>query len=114
VTAAGLVTWKWLEAEQQRRLAEERTGEAERALDAADQARGEAESALYRSLLGEARALRLSRREGWRGDALAGLARAAGIDTPQRDRPVLRGEVVACLAEFDARLLGSAPCKAGR
>jgi WD40 repeat protein len=114
VTAAGLVTWKWLDAEQQRRLAEQRTGEVERALEAADQARGQAEAALYRSLLGEARALRLSRREGWRADALAGLARAAGIDSPERDRPVLRGEVVACLAEFDARLLGRVPCKASR
>src|SRR5207244_6011865 len=73
----------------------------------------QAVAGLYRSLVSEARALELSRREGWRDDALDILHRASALDTPRRDATELRGAAVACLAGFDARQVASVPGQAG-
>jgi WD40 repeat protein len=59
-----------------------------------------ANRSLYHSLVGEARALRLARVNGYREHAVSRLRRALRIGTPDRDVDVLRHEAVACLGDF--------------
>jgi WD40 repeat protein len=66
----------------------------------ADRERRQAERRLYRSLVGEARALRIARVGGYRRQAFERLARARAIATPDRDLDALRQEAVACLGDF--------------
>src|SRR5262249_42599285 len=61
---------------------------------------GEANRNLYLSLVGEARALRLARVNGYREQAWSRLRRALRIETPVRDIDVVRHEAVACLGDF--------------
>jgi WD40 repeat protein len=55
---------------------------------------------LYRSLVGEARALRLARLNGYRVQAWDRLRQALELDTPLRDPDALRQEAVAGLGDF--------------
>ncbi len=57
-------------------------------------------AALYRSLVGEARALRLARSSGYRQEALERLRWALELETPERDVEQLRQEAVACLGDY--------------
>jgi serine/threonine protein kinase/WD40 repeat protein len=62
--------------------------------------RDQAEGHLYHSLVGEARALRMARFEGYRRQAWDRLGRALRLATPARDVGTLRREAVACLGDF--------------
>jgi WD40 repeat protein len=62
--------------------------------------RDTANAHLYRSLVGEARALRLARTEGYRKDVWRLLQQALALDTPDRDRASLRREAVTCLGDW--------------
>jgi serine/threonine protein kinase/WD40 repeat protein len=62
--------------------------------------RDQAESHLYHSLVGEARALRMARLEGYREQVWDRLRRALRLATPDRDIGTLRREAVACLGDF--------------
>ena len=55
---------------------------------------------LYQSLVGEARAIRLARSQGYRAEALSRLQQALALDTPARDTLALRNEAIACLGDF--------------
>jgi WD40 repeat protein/serine/threonine protein kinase len=62
--------------------------------------RDQAVAHLYRSLIGEARALRVARGSGYRGQAWKRLQRALDLDTPEKDVTQLRREAVASLGDF--------------
>src|SRR5262249_22132828 len=61
---------------------------------------GEAEGHLYHALVGEARALRMARPDGYRRQVWDRLGRALLIPTGDRDLGALRREAVACLGDF--------------
>jgi eukaryotic-like serine/threonine-protein kinase len=63
-------------------------------------ARIETTSHLYRSLVREAEAVRLARREGYRDDVWTLLDRARQLDTPEVDRNELRWEAAQSLGDF--------------
>ncbi len=67
-------------------------------LEAVEQ-RDVARANLYESLLGQARALRLARGEGYRQTCLGLLSQARSLNTPNQDPAVLRQEAVACLGD---------------
>jgi WD40 repeat protein len=62
--------------------------------------RDQAETHLYHSLVGEARALRMARPDGYRQQVWDRLQRALLIPTRDRDLGTLRREAVACLGDF--------------
>jgi WD40 repeat protein len=62
--------------------------------------REQAVSHLYQSLVGEARALRLARANGFRDEAWRRLAQALSLETPVRDPVALRQEAVAAMGDF--------------
>jgi WD40 repeat protein/serine/threonine protein kinase len=62
--------------------------------------RDQAVSHLYRSLVGEARALRVARGSGYRTEVWKRLQKALDLDTPEKDVTQLRQEAVACLGDF--------------
>jgi WD40 repeat protein len=68
--------------------------------DQAEHQRQQAVTHLYHSLVGEARALRKARGEGYRGKAWKLLQQAAQLDTPEKDLGQLRQEAVACTGDF--------------
>ena len=55
---------------------------------------------LYQALVGESRALRTARGDGYRAEVFDRLGRAARLPTPRRDLAELRCEAVACLGDF--------------
>ncbi len=79
--------------------------DATRRQEEAVRERDQANRNLYASLVGEARALRLARVEGYRGRAWGLLRGARQLETPNRDLAELRREAVACLGDF----VGHAP-----
>ncbi len=62
--------------------------------------RRQAEAGLYKSLVGEARALRASRQAGFREEVFARLKKAMALDTPERDVEALRREAALALGDF--------------
>jgi WD40 repeat protein/serine/threonine protein kinase len=66
----------------------------------AEQQRQQAVSHLYQSLVGEARALRQARGEGYRAKAWKLLHQALQLDTPEKDVGQLRQEAVACMGDY--------------
>jgi serine/threonine protein kinase/WD40 repeat protein len=60
----------------------------------------EADTNLYQSLVREARALRLARRDGYRVQAWDRLRQALRIETPEKNLDQLRNEAVACMGDF--------------
>jgi eukaryotic-like serine/threonine-protein kinase len=66
-------------------------------------ARIETTAHLYRSLVREAEAVRLARREGYRDEVWTLLDRARQLDTPEIDRGELRREAVQSLGDFVGR-----------
>jgi eukaryotic-like serine/threonine-protein kinase len=73
---------------------------AEDRRQAAQDQESEARSNLYRSLVGEARALRQAGRDGYRVKAWGLLQQALHLETPQRNLLELRQEAVASLGDF--------------
>ena len=61
-----------------------------------------ARESLYHSLVGEARAIRLGRQNGYRKQVWSLLQRAKKISTPAINLTVLRHEAVQCLGDFVA------------
>src|SRR5262249_49778164 len=84
-------------SEQQARIQETLANENAKK---AEGQRQEAVSNLYSSLVGEARALRLARVNGYRAKAWQKLQDALKLDTPKRDLDELRQEAVACMGDF--------------
>src|SRR5262249_23024361 len=80
------------------------------------QAQQEAERRLYRSLVAQARASRLSRRVGQRFDSLQALAEAARtarqLGMPEAAFRELRNEAIACLTLPDLRVAREWDCPA--
>jgi WD40 repeat protein len=66
----------------------------------AQQEHGQAIAHLYRSLVGEARAVRVARNSGYRGEAWKLLEQAINLETPDKDAGRLRLEAAACLGDF--------------
>jgi WD40 repeat protein len=62
--------------------------------------RTEANSNLYHSRVGEARALRKAREDGYRPKVFDLLKQALQLETPDKDLLVLREEAAACLGDF--------------
>jgi eukaryotic-like serine/threonine-protein kinase len=105
VTAALLVgimgtTWGMVKAGQRRSEADKARTDAERARSAEAEQREQAVANLYDSLVREARALRLARGTGYRGQAWQRLREAARLDTPKRNLDELRREAAASLGDF--------------
>lgn len=99
VVAAALVlgilasTWQAVRARRAERTAvQAQVSEGE--------ARRTAEQGLYRSLLGEARAKRLSRLVGYREEVFKLVRQARALNIPERNLAELRQEAVACLGDF--------------
>ena len=69
----------------------------------AETARVAAQAETYRALVSEVKALRAGRQLGWRGEALANLARLAVMPTSGRDLAELRTEAVASIGEFGVK-----------
>ncbi len=72
------------------------------ALGREELARREAEGHLYQSLVGEARALRMARQDGYRRQVWDRLGRALRLAAPDRDVAALRREAAASLGDFVA------------
>jgi WD40 repeat protein/serine/threonine protein kinase len=68
--------------------------------DQAHHQRRQAVANLYHSLVGEARALRQARGEGYRDKAWKLLHQALHLDTPEKNVEQLRQEAVACMGDF--------------
>jgi WD40 repeat protein len=80
-------------AQQERQAADRQREDALRQRDTATRN-------LYRSLVGEARALRLARTEGYRRQVGSLLQQALALQTPDRDAASLRQEAIASLGDF--------------
>jgi WD40 repeat protein/serine/threonine protein kinase len=99
--------WGLVQAEHQRALAEAKKQEAVQQRDQAEtnfaEARRQrrlADTHLYRSLIGEARAIREARGIGFRALAWKRLQQASRLATPEKDLPELRQEAGTCLGDF--------------
>lgn len=68
--------------------------------DRARQEEARAVTNLYESLVREARALRLARAAGYRGQVWQRLAQALHLETPAHNLLTLRNEAVACMGDF--------------
>jgi WD40 repeat protein len=84
-----------LYASQQRQLADERTNRAQEQ----EQAQRQTAAALYRSLLGQAAAVRLARPLGYRRQVWQFLHQAADLDIPEKNLDEIGAEVLACLGD---------------
>jgi WD40 repeat protein/serine/threonine protein kinase len=62
--------------------------------------REQADAHLYRSLIGEARAIRVARGSGYRAEVWKRLGQALRLQTPAKDLDELRREAVASLGDF--------------
>ena len=79
---------------------EEKRVEAERLSEEAVAQKQAALENLYRSLVGEARALRLARIPGYREEVWSRLEQALALEVPDRDIGELRREAVAAMGDF--------------
>jgi WD40 repeat protein len=70
------------------------------ALKIAEDRQRETRRVLYHSLVGEARALRQARGEGYREQAWRLLRQAGALSTPEKNVAELRQEAVACMGDF--------------
>ncbi len=75
-------------------------GQRQAALLREEQGRKQAEAIAYRSLVREARAVRVARQPGYRNQVWARILQARAIDTPEKDLQHLRQEAVSCLGDF--------------
>jgi WD40 repeat protein len=82
-------------ASEQRQLAGERATRAHEQ----EKAHRETAAALYRSLLGEAAAVRLARQPGYRRQVWQYLHQAADLDVPDKNLDDIRTQVLACLGD---------------
>jgi len=115
VLGTAVSTWQAILATQQATRATDAEGLAEVRLEtantnfaAAQEAKTDATRRLYRSLVEQARASRLSRRVGQRFTTLEVVAEAAkmakDMNLPEKDWLELRNEAIACLALPDLRV----------
>jgi WD40 repeat protein/tRNA A-37 threonylcarbamoyl transferase component Bud32 len=74
--------------------------QAEKNFIEAQRQRDQADAHLYRSLIGEARAIRVARGNGYRTEAWKRLEQALGLQSPEKDLDELRQEAVASLGDF--------------
>jgi WD40 repeat protein/serine/threonine protein kinase len=74
--------------------------EAEKNLAEAQRQHDQAVAHLYRSLVGEARAIRAARGSGYRAEVWQRLEQALRLETPEKDVAQLRLEAAACLGDF--------------
>jgi serine/threonine protein kinase/WD40 repeat protein len=96
-TVANVKTTAALEdVDRERRVAQEARTRAVEERDVANRH-------LYRSLVGEARALRLARGEGYREEVVSRLRQARQLDTPDKDLGQLRKEAVLALGDWVGR-----------
>jgi WD40 repeat protein/tetratricopeptide (TPR) repeat protein len=93
------------QANQSAQQAKSSEREANLARAASENSQAIAEAEAYRAVFSEARALRAGRQPGWRGKALADLARLASSPSPNRNLLELRTEAVAALGTPDVRLV---------
>jgi serine/threonine protein kinase/WD40 repeat protein len=92
-----------LEAVRARRAEREQTRlrlEAERAESDRAKQQTAAQQALYKYLIGEAQATRLTRRLGYRDQVFALLKQAQVLDVPERNLTDLRQKAIACASDF--------------
>jgi serine/threonine protein kinase len=74
--------------------------QAEKNFVEAQRQRAQADAHLYRSLIGEARAIREARGSAYRAEAWKRLEQALRLQTPEKDLTELRREAGACLGDF--------------
>jgi serine/threonine protein kinase/WD40 repeat protein len=74
--------------------------QAEKNFVEAQRQREQADAHLYRSLVGEARAIREARSSGYRAEAWKRLEQALRLQTSEKDVDQLRVEAAACLGDF--------------
>ncbi len=100
MTGLGLATWMFFGERRahDRAMAAEREQSRLRAEEAKEKTA--AQQALYDSLLGQARAMRLARRVGYRDRVFALLEQAKALDVPRKSLVDLRHEAMACLGDF--------------
>lgn len=100
-------------------VAREKTSEAVNARQQAEESRIDAinerqraEAELFRSLVSEAKSLRLAHPSGWREQALGNLIRAKSIGNSSDQLVTIRSEAISCIAEFDVRKVAVQPSSA--
>jgi WD40 repeat protein/serine/threonine protein kinase len=84
----------------QRDQAEKNLDQAEKNFAEAQRQREQADAHLYRSLVGEAQAIRTARGSGYRAAAWKRLEQALRLETPEKDPLQLRLEAAASLGDF--------------
>ena len=89
-----------ISAEAAKQEAVAQAGQAEKNFAEAQRQRAQAVALLYRSLTGEARAIREARGSGYRVEAWNRLEQASRLQTPEKDLTELRWEAGACLGDF--------------
>ena len=87
-------------AEAAKQEAVAQADQAEKNFAEAQRQRAQAVALLYRSLTGEARAIREARGSGYRALAWKRLEQALRLETPEKDLTELRREAGACLGDF--------------
>ena len=110
MTSTLLAVWAWsaereatrrrITAEAAKQEAVAQTDQAEKNFAEAQRQRSQAVALLYRSLTGEARAIRQARGSGYRAEAWKRLEQALRLETPEEDLTELRREAGACLGDF--------------
>jgi serine/threonine protein kinase/WD40 repeat protein len=93
VLGTAVSAWQAMRATRER-------GFANQARSSEQLARALAQQNIYKSLVREARATRMSRRVGYRAEVFKLLQQARDLDAPNKDLVQLRNEVVACLGDF--------------
>jgi WD40 repeat protein/tRNA A-37 threonylcarbamoyl transferase component Bud32 len=100
IVGSGLATWQAVRATQAMRAEQRARVREKKQQEETERQRREAVRQLYRSLVGEARAIRLSRAVGYRWEAWNRLTKAHELDTPEKNVEVLRHEAVRCMGDF--------------
>ncbi|MHC4507780.1 MAG: protein kinase domain-containing protein [Planctomycetota bacterium] len=100
IAGSGLATWQAVRATQAMHAEAKERERANRQQEETERQRREVVRQLYGSLVGEARAIRLSRAVGYRREAWDRLSKAHELDTPEKNVEILRREAVRCMGDF--------------
>ncbi|MHC4806549.1 MAG: protein kinase domain-containing protein, partial [Planctomycetota bacterium] len=100
IVGSGLATWQAVRATQAMRAEQRARVREKEQQEETERQRREVVRQFYGSLVGEARAIRLSRAVGYRWEAWDRLTKAHELDTPEKNVEVLRHEAVRCMGDF--------------
>jgi len=100
IVGSGLATWQAVRATRAMRSEASERERANQQQQETERQRREVVRQLYGSLVGEARAIRLSRAVGYREEVWDRISKAHELNTPDKNVEVLRREAVCCMGDF--------------